>query len=484
MRDKRFSFPSKYHPPLSRRLRQLSARNTKTMYLCCYLMLVSINLSTIQHIDRGRKHIMHLDSLSHAFEAIGVIVHERIRSIFLLALTGFVLFGVLGTKVLSEAGVEFPTWTNVGCDLSLLEGRKYQSPPRPKVATIREGKFQKTLEKYLSDHVPMRNDVLLANAKAQRTVIELANSLFHFDTYHTFYGSGYCYQPKNNAVMETPLTRNKYNIEVLKEAAEEYLALMDSHKGINWKFALVERPSTFAGSGPALLMNNTADYEWIRNHFLTIIARACEVIDLSYDTQSDFYNNYYLTDHHWNATGALAAYQRIAKSLNLPTDGSCELSEVVKPYWGSAARAGLCVEGTGDTFLDYKIDLPNLAVRVDGKKVPPTWLGGYNAHENSPYQKNSKFENVYRDYYHRDKGLIAISNRNQTNGSLLVVCDSFSNCIDSLFASAYKKVFIVDLRHYKAGTVDDLLSQHAIDDAVILMSSVNAFNKNSIAKLR
>lgn len=58
------------------------------------------------------------------------------------------------------------------------------------------------------------------------------------------------------------------------------------------------------------------------------------------------------------------------------------------------------------------------------------------------------------------------------SGSVLVVGDSYTNCIDYLFASVYRHVYIIDPRHYR-GTLDSFLKDHDVDDAVFIMSSNN-----------
>ncbi len=361
-----------------------------------------------------------------------------------------------------------------GKDKSVLEGRVYQVAPELSQQSLAEGDFQDELEQYVADSVPKRDGVLLANAKLQRSVIELANGPFGYNTYPTFFGSSYVYSPVTEGVYEKPKTKLEYSAERIDGFVDKYSALIDDNPEVNWAFCMPDRSGVSTGNPAYGLSSNKADYEYFKENFLDRLPTSCRVVDASCADAEEFGDLYLQTDHHWNIRGALRAYERVAQAFGkTPTtiDGVTKASSDI--FWGAPARVGLSPEGSGDLLFDAVYKRSSISVVVDGKRKKESFLDkGYSLGYGN-YEKSERFTNMYADYFHSDFGLIEMTNEDLDDGdTLLIVGDSFSDCMERFFAENYKKVYVFDQRHNKE-PLDEFIKSHDIDDAVFLLGYTN-----------
>ena len=75
-----------------------------------------------------------------------------------------------------------------------------------------------------------------------------------------------------------------------------------------------------------------------------------------------------------------------------------------------------------------------------------------------------------------------ITNNDMTEGpSCIVVKESFGNCFIPFLVNHYKNVYVVDYRHYEAGTVTQLAQEKGVDD-VLLLSNISMTRKRGPGK--
>lgn len=368
---------------------------------------------------------------------------------------------------------------------SYLEGREYQDFPILNTTTITNGSFQTQTEQYLADRIPNRVDSLVCNATLQRNLIAFANIPFRYEAYPTFFGSGFTYSPSDGATAELPYSTATFTKEKLTQAARPYASVIQAHPEFNWVFAMPDRPATFADSHAARLSYNHADYSWFRRHLLDHLPQDCAVVDLSYSDLDSFYENYYITDHHWQVMGATKAYGSIIAALGgTPTPLRNFYIVYDGPFWGSAARNGICTASSDNQCYDTKFRQNSLRVFVDGTEKDSSWLSGSNGTTVEAYRPVDTFANFYAYYFHNDVGELVLQNDSIETGELLIVGDSFTNCMERFFATNYHKVHVLDLRHYP-GTLEDYLFANgdSIDDAVFIISAAAITSNEILTKL-
>ena len=68
-------------------------------------------------------------------------------------------------------------------------------------------------------------------------------------------------------------------------------------------------------------------------------------------------------------------------------------------------------------------------------------------------------------------------------GKLLVIRDSYANCLGTFLANSYETVVLVDLRYYKLA-VSELLAQEEFDDILVCYSLGNFMTDTNMIWLR
>lgn len=137
-------------------------------------------------------------------------------------------------------------------------------------------------------------------------------------------------------------------------------------------------------------------------------------------------------------------------------------------FYGSYARRGRIAE-VSDRVFDYDFGLGELAVTINGENKGGEDLAHAQLYGSGGWSR-SAFANRYDEYSHGDPREIVIAGADPDSGrNLLLVANSYSNCMERLFTRHYASVTIFDFRDDSAPPLRDYLSAHPeIDDVVIL----------------
>lgn len=386
---------------------------------------------------------------------------KTIRNLALIACIGLLLLSPGATFMVSF----FP---GHGVPKFRLEGRKRPEIPAITWKAVACGKMQSALDGNFAFSVPRREDALLTHAKWQRMMIRRAARLFGIAVYPTFYASTCCRIERDDALAAMPGKASPSAAWHLMSAAQRYSKPMKTRSNIRWFFALVDRSANSLASPLSGLMAAPTDYDFYRKHLLANLPKSCKVIDLGYAVGDDVFTDYFRTDHHWRIQGAVRAYGRIAEALGIEPVRFGPPKAVTGPiFFGSASRVGLDADVEGDVVYDVDYPRSPLRVSVNGEDKPETFLNyGY---KGLPYAKSSRFEDVYKKYFHRDVGVLHIVNARAASRVLLIVGDSFARCMERFFAESYRDVYRLDPRHTTIN-LSEFLASHHVDDALFLVS--------------
>jgi len=191
------------------------------------------------------------------------------------------------------------------------------------------------------------------------------------------------------------------------------------------------------------------------------------------------YKKYFFkTDHHWTIQGAYKGYLDLAKMLGI------NQKDLVPPkfykingvhFKGSNARV-CAYDKIYDELYDIEFDDNEYDVRVNGKKVKKSEFTKAKDYENGKYEKE-EFFNHYSSYFRDDTGEVVYTfEKNKDEGNLLLIADSFSNCMEKLIASHFYKTYVVDLRYYEEDNGEKFnlykyVEKNKIDNVVFICSA-------------
>jgi hypothetical protein len=185
---------------------------------------------------------------------------------------------------------------------------------------------------------------------------------------------------------------------------------------------------------------------------------------------------FYRTDHHWTGLGAYYAYQAFGEKAAFPVPELAQLERrtVAGTFLGTHYR---------------KTRDENLAAAADTVHY---WLpqGSFSAEKidkngikkSAEVFKNQDIEkNRYLVFLGGDEPLMYLYSATAKNGkTILLVKNSYGNAFAPYLLNHYEKVVVVDYRYFK-GKITDLFKKHTINDLLIL-SGVFAANEPSHLK--
>lgn len=334
-----------------------------------------------------------------------------------------------------------------------------------------DGSFQAALGKGIGNYVPAKASMLLLDAAVQRSAIELSNGLFDWDCYPTHYGSGYGYIRDYEALRYIPSDMDSILEEETKTLFRELNAVADAHPDIDFVVYVVD----------ALGISQTNPmYELTSSDKATLddfvqaakemgFSDNIELMHDEYSSQTEYYENFFKTDHHWNMDGTYVAYSRIIDALDIPDkaqlSGKNDLGGI--EVFGPVARAGRCY------VTEHVSDYSNL---VDGLEV----LSADGLRELISMNSSWMFWNpdtiidFYTQRYTLSLGQEAII-CGPGEGTTLIISDSFGESLRYLLAySSEQTINRDDLSNGDDSIgIDDLIDEYRPDRIILVGGAEN-----------
>lgn len=363
---------------------------------------------------------------------------------------------------------------------SNLEGREYARRPQATVASIADGTFQDSFEQYVSDGVPMRDAMMLANAAVQRSGIALASRLFGYPVYPTFFGSSYIYAPEYDAILPIALKASDQEV-VYAQAHNTLAAFATRHPELEVYVLEVDNPANSSANPTYDLVSDAAGTADMRDSLRNGLPRNVTMVGHDCPDASYLTSAYYRTDHHWMTGEAYQSYtEALAKMLPGADPVAYEEHIFDCAFLGSTARAGLMFPVEPVPLVDYRIDMSSFEIAIDGNPVGEEALDSWGRYARGE-QGDGRLNNRYADYYHSDFAFLEIHNAlAKSDGGLLIVGNSYTNCMERFFAANYAHVYKIDER-YTSLLADDFLAGHPEVRQVLIVGQVGPILQGALA---
>ncbi len=343
------------------------------------------------------------------------------------------------------------------------ENRILQSFPKVSEKRILNGKFQKKYEKYLSDQFPMRDRWVELQTYANIALGRReANGVY-------FGGDGYLLE--HHTKNDFKEKQVKKNIKALGDFVREAqkTATVKVMMAPSKTFVLKEKLPPFAESYDESIFYDMLKEAIPKNSFVDVYpvlrGHADEYI-------------YYRTDHHWTTFGAWYGYRAYMESIEEKHDAKDAIKEKKKR-----------ISAAADGFLGTTHSRVNTRAKADTVYIynPPPGAGVkvvYNLGEkktSSYYQMDFlKKKDKYGVFFGGNQGLLEISSGNKNGKKLLVIKDSFANCMIPFLADDFEKTTVADLRQLNVN-MSALLDMFRPTDVLVLYNVEQFMNDKEFA---
>lgn len=331
-------------------------------------------------------------------------------------------------------------------EFSEMEKRYLAEAPDFCWETVLSGKWSRQAEEYLTDHIPGRNLFvginaymeLLAGRQKLKDVWLVDGKLLEAPA----------------SLDETAISRNMKTINAFAETLGQQVHVM-----------------VVPSAGWAAGVEGYPDTEALNAVSAAAGERVCTVPveDVFRGKPELFYN----TDHHWTSQGAYNGYAAYMEAVGREPRAAEEFEvTVVEGFQGSTySRSALWLTPAESVELWQGSDQLTVT-NGETEEIHPGIFYWERLEEADKYP-------VFLDGNH---SIVRIQNP-EKQGKLLVIRDSYSNCLGGFLAESYADVVLIDLRYYRQA-VSELVKQEGFDDILVCYSCANFLTDTNLMLLR
>lgn len=354
-----------------------------------------------------------------------------------------VIFGLAAAGVLSQE----KSW-------SATEKRELQTRPKASITTIKKGSFQKKYERYLSDQFPARDTWVQVQTSVSRMFGKTESNGVYFGK-DDFLLEHYDEEDFDAGQMENNIMALKGFVQRAKKQAQVRVMMVPTK---TW--AMRDYLPAFAPTYDEQIF-----YDALRGAF----EEDAEVLvpveeELVWKDTDGAFHTYYRTDHHWTTYGALIGYRSYLQSLSV--------SDAVQRALEKSAFKCVCTDFLGTTYakVHQAGRTDEISIYEPKRALQVVYNMGERTADSLYEMEYLGEEDKYSVFTGGNQAVIEITGGEENKKTLLLIKDSFANCMVPFLAEDYEKLVVVDLRQLNVGC-DALLEMFAPTDVLILYNS-------------
>ncbi len=337
-------------------------------------------------------------------------------------------------------------------NFSQKEKRYLEKAPELSWESLSSGSFGEKAEKYMADHLPFRDFLVGVAANTERLMgLQVTKDI---------------YVGESGRLYEAPYRENS-------SATEENMTAINAFAeklGRSVDLMLVPSAGYMMQDDIKGLKNPYIDDELISAAY-AMAGENVRCIDLLETfEEADRGRLYYRTDHHWTGYGAWLAYREYMGGLGRKSLDMADYSlSYIPGFYGSTySRSGL-----------WQYPAEDMEIWDDGGSYKVSFSDRDGSFDSLFFPERLEEPDKYTYWLDGNHPLVRIENLDpEASGSLLVIRDSYSNCLGCFLAGSYKTVVLADLRYYKE-PLSLLFEQEGFDDVLVAYSIGNFLTDNN-----
>lgn len=331
------------------------------------------------------------------------------------------------------------------------ENRYLEPFPNFTFQDLKSGRYTKDMESYLADHFPFRDSFMnlktrfeLSLGKREINGVYIGKDGYLIEKYPT---------PSNTEKIISAFNRLE---EALTEA-EVSLMLVPT------------AVSVYADKLPAFA-EDSRQMETLKEIYERVAFPAIDVYSILMQHKENE-PLFYRLDHHWTSYGAYLAYQAYCENQGLtavPLE-ALEKKVVTEDFKGTVYSKVNDYSLPGDAITIY--EHPGQRLRVvygDSGSVSDS------LYEYSYLEKKDK----YSFFLNNIHPFIEITNESyEGEDELVIIKDSYANCMVPFLTENFKKIYVVDPRYYKE-SVSEFINRNKKIKRILLLYNMNTMDSD------
>lgn len=334
---------------------------------------------------------------------------------------------------------------------SAEENRVLAQTPSLSYQTYFEGRFQTKLEQYFNDQFPFRNSLI-----KWKTASDLTLDII-----------------ESNGVIKS---KDGYLIERIKNPSEKDIRhdiksldnFKRSNPNCNFYFLLAPNAGNIMSEKLPRTVHMSNQNKYMTSFFNDLKKIGITPIDSrkTLEKNIDKQQLYYRTDHHWTTGAAYLAYKEAHKEMGLDSDIKYKKLSIHRNFRGTLASKSGFTNGRNDELQiywpkknqNYHDSIYNF---VDVKKTTNTFYAFDNLKKKDAYT-------IFGGWNHP---FYTIPTPTQSTRKLLLVKDSYANCMIPFLTQDFRKIVVVDPRYY-FGDINKIMAEEGITDVLFLYNGL------------
>lgn len=336
------------------------------------------------------------------------------------------------------------------------ENRVPSSMPEFTINSITDGKFTTALEEYLKDHFPFRDSFMKLKTNVQTDIgykkisgvfitdKRLFQEVENPDIKRLTESANLLFSSINNNDIVT-------SVMVIPTASEVYSDELPTHCSVIAQSPIIDQ----------ILNEIDCDFRFNPTKLLT---------------QSKATNDmFYVSDHHWTSHAALLAYNDICNALGVPHSPTGSFSaETVSESFRGTLHSKIPVDSIKDTIIRY--EYPGCSFKTHAAKGAKSELYETEYFADEYLLKKDK----YSYFGNGNLPLLILENENSLSESeIVIIKDSFANCMIPHFTENFRKVHVIDPRYFKGKRISEYVNEIPEISHVLIVYGINSLNDNS-----
>lgn len=355
-------------------------------------------------------------------------------------------------------------------EFSENENRVLASMPKISLSSLADASFMNDFETYLTDQFPFRDSFISIKTFCDRVLgknkengVYIGKDGFLFDS------------------------QSEYDEDKVENITNAILDFSEKNKNLKKMFILSPNSSyIYSDKLPDYLeLPNQSEqidkiYSLLSDKSITKLD-VCSLFEKS--REKDDYLLYYKTDHHWTTKAAKKVFNSLESKWKLSTSGTPYSNTKIEPkfeyYTVSTTFQGTLssTAGVHDTYDEVEICLP--------KNSQGTYVVNF---EQSGEKTASLFfkdklenKNHYEVFLGGNYDKVIISTVSQSDNTLLLIKDSYANCMIPMLTPYFNKIVVVDPR-YLTDSLDSIIKEEDFTHVLFLYNLNTLLEDNSLAQ--
>lgn len=366
-----------------------------------------------------------------------------------------VCYALIAAFVFLTAGAGIFTLAVKDRAFSESENRVLSQKPVFSLSGLLDGSFMTDFESWLSDQFPLRNEAISLKTD--------------FDRLGGKREENGVYIGENNRLFEIPA---KYNEDKAKEKADAINGFLTAYPDINALVTIVPNSSFVYSEDLPDKLTLSDQQRQISEFYSSLSAENIDVIDTipAINKMKDSGTElYYKTDHHWTTRTAFGVYSQIAEKWKLSTDTEYTFYTVTDSFEGTLSSKSGVHDATDIIEVCVPVDsVESYTVNYESLQFKTTTL-----FDGSKLGTKNKYEVFLGGNY--DK--VSLETTAPNNNSLLIIKDSYANCMIPMLTPHFSQIVIIDPR-YMTETIDTVMSEYSFTH-ILFLYNLNTFNEDS-----